>query len=108
MPEDEEAGLEAEDGEEDEEYAPEPVRRWAEDRQPEAVVHVETGRGNAVDVPVGSPFIDTIYRIAEDVHYGGDFRVYLNGSLLLDEADAPETVEAGMRIALTPYDKPGC
>ena len=69
-------------------------------------VFVETGRGMPVEVRVGAPFVETVRRIASDAHYGGYFRTYLNGSSI-DPDDAPETIDAGMRIVITSYEKVG-
>lgn len=74
---------------------------------PRQSVFVETGRGQTEEVQVGAPFGPTIEHVAEDAHYGGYFRVFLNGEEILDPAEAPATIEAGMRIALTSYDKVG-
>lgn len=74
---------------------------------PADTVHIETGRGQTAEVPVGAPFQETVERIADEAHYGGYFRVFLNGDEILDPSEAPEKVEAGMRIAVTSYDKVG-
>ncbi len=77
------------------------------------VVMVETGRGKAVPAPVGAPFEATIDAIAERANYGGDYRVFLNGSEVLSPAEIPldvsgqPNIQAGQRIAITAYDKPG-
>ena len=70
-------------------------------------IHIDIGRGHTVEVQVGAPFQETIERIADDAHYGGFFRVFLNGEEILEPTDAPETIQQGMRIALTSYDKVG-
>jgi len=70
-------------------------------------VRIETGRGDSVGVPVGAPFQGTVERIADEAHYGGYFRVFLNGSEVVNPSDAPELIEAGQRITLTSYDKVG-
>ena len=70
-------------------------------------VFVDTGRGAPVEVTAGSPFEETIERLQEGAHYGGYFRVFLNGCELLEATDAPPTIEPGMRVAITPYDKVG-
>ncbi len=70
-------------------------------------VFIDTGRGPQVEVAVGGGFQPTIEQIADQSHYGGAFRVFLNGIEIVDEEDIPAKVEAGMRIALTAYDKPG-
>lgn len=83
-------------------------RQWGGEAQPEGgSVHIETGRGATAEVQVGAPFGETIERIADEAHYGGYFRVFLNGDELLDPNEAPETIESGMRIAITSYDKVG-
>ena len=70
-------------------------------------VQVETGRGNAISVSVGVPFSATMEQLAEEAHYGGYYRVFLNGSELISPEEAPDIIEAGMRIAITSYDKVG-
>jgi len=70
-------------------------------------VTIETGRGNAVQVPVGANFVQTIERVADQASYGGFFRVYLNGDEIVDPTRSPETIQPGMRIAITSYDKVG-
>lgn len=86
---------------------PEPERpRWRAGN-PEEQVYVETGRGSAVQVAAGSPFAETIDRLANEANYGGYYRVFLNADEILDPAEAPETLEPGMRVAITPYDKVG-
>lgn len=96
------------EGEGEGETAPEESRGWApEAREAGESVFVETGRGQAVEVQLGAPFTETIERIAEEAHYGGYFRVFLNGEELVDPEDSPETIEPGMRIAITSYDKVG-
>jgi hypothetical protein len=70
-------------------------------------IPIDAGRGNMVDVPVHVPFAETIDRVAERANYGGYYRVYLNGSEISDPSMAPPTIEPGMRIALTAYDKVG-
>jgi hypothetical protein len=90
---------------------PEPVDWGARARTtqatPTGTIFIETGRGATAEVPVGSPFQPTIERIAEEAHYGGYFRVFLNSQEVVEPTEAPATIEAGMRIALTPYDKVG-
>ena len=71
-------------------------------------VFIETGRGQTAEVQVGAPFQPTIERIAEEVHYGGYFRVFLNGEEIINPEEAPATIEPGMRIALTSYKNRGC
>jgi len=81
-------------------------------RRPE-VVMVETGRGMAVQAQVGVPFESTIDAIAERANYGGDYRVFINGSEILSPTEIPldasgqPNIQAGQRIAITAYDKPG-
>lgn len=70
-------------------------------------VPVETGRGNAVNVPVGADFVPTIERLADEANYGGYYRVFLNGIEIINPTDAPPRIESGMRICLTSYDKVG-
>ena len=70
-------------------------------------VFVDTGRGNAVPVPVGSPFVQTLERLAEEAHYGGYFRIFLNGGEVVNPEDSPQAIEGGQRIAITSYDKVG-
>ena len=70
-------------------------------------IHIEVGRGHTTEVQVGAPFQETIERIADEAHYGGFFRVFLNGEEILEPTEAPETIQLGMRIALTSYDKVG-
>jgi len=85
----------------------EPRQRWAGGTEAVGQVFVETGRGQAMAVDVGAPFKETIERLANEAHYGGYFRVFLNGDELIDPDEAPDKVEAGMRIAITSYDKVG-
>ena len=73
----------------------------------EGTVHIETGRGQTAEVQVGSPFGESIERVADEAHYGGYFRVFLNGEEILNPEEAPDKIEAGMRIAITSYDKVG-
>ena len=70
-------------------------------------INIETGRGQTVEVQVGAPFTETLERVADEAHYGGFFRVFLNGSELLEPTESPATIELGMRIAITSYDKVG-
>jgi hypothetical protein len=70
-------------------------------------VFVETGRGNTAEVQVGEPFGSTIEALAEQAHYGGYFRVYLNGDEIVNPADSPATFQPGMRVSITSYDKVG-
>ena len=75
--------------------------------QPTPVVMVETGRGNAVAVPVGSNAASAINRIAEEANYGGFFRVFRNGGEMLNEPDPGMSIQEGDRWAITSYDKVG-
>lgn len=70
-------------------------------------IPVKVGRGQTADVQVGAPFEETINGLAEDAHYGGYYRVFLNGEEILEPTEAPETIQLGMRIAITSYDKVG-
>ena len=92
----------------DDTYEPEP-RTPIHDQatRPTGSVFVDVGRGEPMEVQVGAPFVETLNRLAEMAHYGGDYRVFLNGSEVLYIEEAPATIEAGMRIAITSYDKPG-
>lgn len=86
----------------------EPPRQWAEEqREAQQPVFVDTGRGGAVEVQPGSSFEETLNRIADQANYGGYFRVFLNGSEVINPEDAPTTIEPGMRVAITSYDKVG-
>jgi len=83
-------------------------RVWAEETKAEAQpIFVDVGRGEPVQVQPGAPFEATTNRLAEDAHYGGFFRVFLNGSEVINPEDAPATFESGMRVAITSYDKVG-
>lgn len=95
--------------EDEEEVTPEeeeePETGWArEGAQP---IFVDTGRGQTAEVQPGAPFEETMNRLADEAHYGGYFRVFLNGSEVINPEDAPETIEPGMRLAITSYDKVG-
>ena len=80
--------------------------RWADHAaHPEESVFIETGRGQAVEVQVGAPFAETIERLADEAHYGGFFRVFLNGEELIEPEESPATIEPRMRIVITSYDK---
>ena len=72
----------------------------------QGVVSVEVGGGH-VEVPVGADFVNTIEQVAREHHFGGYFRVFVNSNELVNPGDAPGQIEAGMRIALTSYDKVG-
>jgi len=85
-----------------------PPQGWsAQANHPTESVFIDTGRGQTVEVPVGSPFQLTLERIAEEAHYGGYFRVFLNGEEVVNPEEAPTAIEASMRIAVTSYDKVG-
>ncbi len=86
----------------------EPRPEFGEGQRTTDHVIVDVGRGGATaSIPVGSDFVPTMERLAEEHNYGGYYRVWLNGSEVVDPDDAPAQVEAGMRIVLTPYDKVG-
>lgn len=70
-------------------------------------VSVDVGRGRAVNVAVGSDMVNTLETLAREANYGGFFKVYINGQEVINPQDAPDKVEAGMRIAITSYDKVG-
>ena len=83
-----------------------PPVRWADHAtHPEGSVFIETGRGQAVEAQVGAPFAETIERLADEAHYGGFFRVFLNGEELIEPEESPATIEPRMRIVITSYDK---
>ena len=75
-------------------------------RQAESVP-VDTGRGDVTYVPAGSPFVPTLERLADEAHYGGYFRIFLNGREVINPEDSPATIEPGMRLVITSYDKVG-
>ena len=79
---------------------------WTPD-VPSGSVFIETGRGQTAEVQAGAPFAETVDRVAEEAHYGGYFRVFLNGEEILEPSEAPDTIEPGMRISITSYDKVG-
>lgn len=93
-----------------------PARRgWAgATPHPQEPIFVETGRGQTAEVQVGAPFAETIERIADEAHYGGYFRVFLNGREILEPSEmvnpdgTPKPIEPGMRIAITSYVNHGC
>jgi len=105
----EEAEEAEEEEEEEEEEDMDTIRTRIHDQatRPTGTVFVDVGRGEPVEVLVGTPFVETLDRLAEQAHYGGDYRVFLNGSEVLYVEEAPATIEAGMRLAITSYDKPG-
>jgi len=80
---------------------------FGEPDRSQGTVSVEVGRGGNVEVSVGSSFVNTIEQLARDHHFGGYFRVFVNGSELVNPDNAPNQIEAGMRIAITSYDKVG-
>jgi len=110
---DEERGQNVDEGEEEEGGVAPPEegegrpRGWAPETPAGGSVFIETGRGQTAEVQMGAPFQETIERVADEAHYGGYFRVFLNGEELLNPEEAPSTIEPGMRIALTSYDKVG-
>ena len=95
-----------EDREEAEETQDTPPIRWADyAAHPEESVFVETGRGQTIEVQVGAPFAETIEHLADEAHYGGFFRVFLNGEELIEPEESPTIIEPGMRIVIASYDK---
>ena len=70
-------------------------------------INIVTGRDQTAKVQTGIPFSDAVEKVADDAHYGGYYRVFLNGNEIVDPSDAPETIEAGMQIAICSYDKVG-
>ncbi len=108
MPDPEENQDDMGQGQDGGDQAPEQPQGWRVVRDNQKQVFIETGRSKAVPVPVGSPFIETIERIARASNYGDSCRVFLNSVEILNpEEMAGKTIEAGMRIVLTTYDKPG-
>ncbi len=99
-----EEGDEPEVTEDEGEPAPEFGEGQRTENQP---IFVETGRGETVEVQPGAPFVETLERLAVDAHYGGFFRIFLNGSEVINPEDAPDSIESGMRIIITSYDKVG-
>jgi hypothetical protein len=80
-----------------------PARPWAgREATANEPIYVETGRGQSVAVQPGEPFIATVERIADEAHYGGYFRVFLNGEEILNPTEAPATFVAGQRVAVAP------
>jgi hypothetical protein len=103
---DEERELDEEEEELDEEV--EPIRpAYGAEARATGSVFIETGRGQAAEVQAGSPFRGAIERIADEAHYGGYFRVFLNGEEVVNPEESPATIEPGMRVAITSYDKVG-
>jgi hypothetical protein len=70
-------------------------------------IFVDIGRGGSSEVAIGSPFVATLERLASEAHYGGYFRIFLNGNEVINPEDSPATIDKGMRIAITSYDKVG-
>ena len=75
-------------------------------------VPIDVGHGQMVEVKAGSDFVNTIEQVARDYNYGGYFKVFLaqNGGdmrEIINPADAPDKLQAGMRLAITSYDKVG-
>jgi len=109
----------AEDFEDEEETTPHSNLPVLTFRDRSANVHVgqvmvETGRGNAIAVDIGAPVEETLDRIANQCNYGGDYRVFLQGTELLEPGEIPfdpqthrQTFQAGQRWSITAYDKPG-
>lgn len=91
----------------DEPESYEPRRQWAEETREQQPIFIDTGRGQGVEVQPGAPFTQTVEMLADQAHYGGYFRVFLNGSEVIDPEDSPQTIEPGMRVAITAYDKVG-
>ncbi len=75
--------------------------------QEAGIVYVVTDKGQSVEAHAGDPFVPTIERIADEAHYGGDFRVFLNGNEILEQGASPGTIQLGQRIRIVAYDKPG-
>lgn len=70
-------------------------------------IYIDTGRGTQVEAHVGDNFEEKVNYAADQVNYGGYFRVFINGVEVVDPTDAPPTIQKGMRIAITAYDKVG-
>lgn len=114
-------GGEEEEEEQDIEEIEETPRGWTPGEgalDAAEVIYIDTGRGGTAEAQVGAPFVETIERVADEFHYGGFFRVFLNGEEQLESPwlneehtelnpDYPDTIESGMRIAITSYDKVG-
>lgn len=83
------------------------THRWDGVATTGELVFVETGRGQTAEVRVGTPFQEAVEQVANEAHYGGYYRVFLNGEEVLEPEEAPTAIEAGMRIAITSYDKVG-
>lgn len=80
---------------------------WGEPDRSGGEVGIDVGRGQRIGVPVGADFVNTVEQVARDAHYGGYYKVFLDGKELVNPDDAPEKIEAGMQIAITSYDKVG-
>jgi len=61
--------------------------------------------GEDIELEVGDNFKDVIKEQSIEAGFG-KFRVILNGEEILP-SQAPELVEAGMKIEVLPYDVPG-
>ena len=103
---DDEERDELEDEEADEDYTP-PARWATPERTAGQPIFVDVGRGQTIQVNAGDPFEATLTRLADEAHYGGFYRVYVNGSEIINPEDSPATIEPGMRLAITAYDKVG-
>lgn len=84
-----------------------PSENFGEPDRNAGTVGIDVGRGQAVSAAVGADFVNTVEKIARDAHYGGYFRVFVNGNEVVNPGDSPEKIEEGMRIAITSYDKVG-
>ena len=85
-----------------------PPARWATpERTAGQPIFVDVGRGQTIQVNAGDPFEATLTRLADEAHYGGFYRVYMNGSEIINPENSPATIEPGMRLAITAYDKVG-
>ena len=91
-----------------EDFVPAQPAGWRRgDAETNETVMIETGRNTTMEAHVGDNFVVACDRVGEAAGYGGYWKVYLNGNEVLNPDDAPELIESGMRIALTPYDKVG-
>jgi len=80
------------------------MTRWGQNPE---IVNIETGRGDSISAEVGTSFVAAVEAAASQANYGGYFRVFLNGAEIIDPDAAPATIEAGMRIQITSFDKVG-